>query len=618
MENQFLMRCPSSKSCELHLIAFLQPYRSSRFPRPIIFLLSMMIRKKVDKGVGKYQATDRAAPRSSFQFKVGPPFPDTKQVHSIVSLDGVNVLPSIQARVDRGFDLHQNQWIGYKRNYFALVASFSFLGEPFNICNHKNFFISEPHGRLTKLTNFQLRLVDVNLYEPESGSSLVQHTSKRDKGPQFDPPAYTSVPGNIPLHDFMKLISNIRKNSRVQESKNLFFLNKEESSAARYNENGIISLYPLDIDIAKVARYERIQFLGSKNKSKGSIKPSNSYRLVVELLATTEEDKTVVIAFTQSPPLVIRGRSPANYAFLPTLDSIHSSDLDPQSCQNREESSQATPLLSSPLKPITNNVFYHERPKTFGFLDKKKAFVLNTTTSSKCLKKTSSQKCSLEKELYPDTLKNSVPPSPKKNIRHYFVTFNYIKKLPYIDSEKNKELIKASNIFEQTGRSPDNSTSQRIDSISCELYDDLSDSESGADEPSDNIPLSPVAVCTSSDAILQSIARDEEEEELSSESDILNIIPKFDEDTFSEGRQTSLNVRNLNAILSGSFLSSLALVLDCLELVNDDFDSSFIDLRRRIDSGKTSFLLVNDLSSLSQPPLYQEPVDEEGVDWIAG
>lgn len=68
----------------------------------------------------------KVAPRSVDLFRVGPPFSETVQHLPLYrSEDHQSVIPRIKARIDRGFELSSSGlWIGYKRNYFTLVASY--------------------------------------------------------------------------------------------------------------------------------------------------------------------------------------------------------------------------------------------------------------------------------------------------------------------------------------------------------------------------------------------------------------------------------------------------------------------------------------------------------------
>lgn len=257
------------------------------------------------------KTTKRAAPRSISQFRIGPPFGPTTSLTPITTLHGIIVQPVITARCDRGFDMEGNEWIGYKRNYFALVASFRFLDQSIDLCALESFFVADALGERHKVRCFKLGLFDYSIDTGECGKFLLQHTSKRDKGPQFVPPIYNAVPGALPLHGFMKLIANIRNMSRIHECHRQFFLGQNE----RYNFDGspmgVMASYPEDVPIARVARYERIQFLTvSKKFVLGS---HRMFKLVIRLICELENGSSMVLAYLETPPLNIRGRSPMNY-----------------------------------------------------------------------------------------------------------------------------------------------------------------------------------------------------------------------------------------------------------------------------------------------------------------
>lgn len=201
-------------------------------------------------------------------------------------------------------------WIGYKRNYFALVACFHFSGQPVNICSSESFYIKDKHEQKHQVTCFKLGLFDYSLDMRESGKFLVQHTSKRDKGPQFLPPVYNIVPGALPLHGFMKLIANVRNPERVHECYEQFFLTSEEKN--NFSENSVMAKYPPGAQIARVARYERMQFL---NPNKQFVLGTNrQFLLVIRLICELENGDSVIAATAETPCLNIRGRSPVNYA----------------------------------------------------------------------------------------------------------------------------------------------------------------------------------------------------------------------------------------------------------------------------------------------------------------
>ena len=251
----------------------------------------------------------KVAPRSGLQFKVGPDFERTVS-HKPIYVDSVceEVIPLLQARIDRGFEFCNGEWIGYKRNYFTLVACFNFENfSPATFFGDKFYtFDEEDEKRYIKC--FAIRLVST-CPEDNSEVSLVQHTAKRDRGPQYQPPAYPSVPGYLPSHSVIKQTSNIRNCDKIDQYNKIFFV--DHSQLENISENSILNSYP-EGKIATVARYERIQFSTSINYRKPTT-VNRHFILKVELLGVLDDGKHNVMASCETQPLVVRGRSPSNY-----------------------------------------------------------------------------------------------------------------------------------------------------------------------------------------------------------------------------------------------------------------------------------------------------------------
>ncbi|GEQ68236.1 hypothetical protein JCM33374_g1903 [Metschnikowia sp. JCM 33374] len=257
----------------------------------------------------------RLAPRSSNQFRIGPPFSATTTGFLLLNSSKSPVVPRISARLDRGFDMIEGEWIGYKRNYFTLVAAFSFVGLPLNVTATESFEYVDASGNHRPLTAFKISLTSVCLEDNSTAVTLVQHTAKRDRGPQSAPPLYYTVPGELPAHNTMKSVANIRNGDKIDKCNRLFYLSKEDHKRAIDEAPAcILATYPQDCDISLVARYERIQFSSAGCGNRKSASTNNKhYILVVELLGVTESGSNVLLASTQSPPLIVRGRSPSNY-----------------------------------------------------------------------------------------------------------------------------------------------------------------------------------------------------------------------------------------------------------------------------------------------------------------
>lgn len=251
----------------------------------------------------------KVAPRSGLQFKVGPDFEDTVS-HKPIYVDSVceEAIPVIQARIDRGFEFCNGEWIGYKRNYFTLVACFNFENFSPSIFFGDRFYTFDEREEKRYIKCFAIRLVST-CPEDNSEVCLVQHTAKRDRGPQYQPPAYPSVPGYLPSHSVIKQTSNIRNCDKIDQYNKIFFV--DHSQLENITENSILNSYPEE-KIATVARYERIQFSTSINYRKPTT-VNRHFILKVELLGLLDDGKHSVMASCETQPLVVRGRSPSNY-----------------------------------------------------------------------------------------------------------------------------------------------------------------------------------------------------------------------------------------------------------------------------------------------------------------
>ncbi|KAG5416967.1 hypothetical protein I9W82_004598 [Candida metapsilosis] len=296
-------------------------------------------------------AARKVAPRSSDLFRVGPPFGMMKQ-HAPVycKANDMQVFPMLHARIDRGFEMGETgTWIGYKRNYFTLVASFNlqdfdfgrFLQNQFytydksklngNGLHHHHPRTAQPHHHphhphhahhagetRLDISYFAIRLV-AKCSDDDVAISLIQHTAKRDKGPQFPPPIYPALPGDLPDHETVKASCNKRNNSKIENMNKVFFFDRAQYygdyGLDSSKDHSILRNYPSD-SISKVARFERIQFTSSI-RVKSTSTAARYFTLSCELLGIVEDEESqiqpILLGSIESPPLVIRGRSPSSY-----------------------------------------------------------------------------------------------------------------------------------------------------------------------------------------------------------------------------------------------------------------------------------------------------------------
>lgn len=259
----------------------------------------------------------KVAPRSVDLFRVGPPFSDTIEHHPIFRSDThERLVPQVQARIDRGFELASSgNWIGYKRNYFTLVAAFD-LDIDFATFANSGFYTirNTEHGQENVPIKHFAISIQAKCSETEAQVSLVQHTPKRDKGPQNPPSVFAAVPGTLPDHQTVKESCNKRNDTKLELMKRIFNFDRK-NYLTQHGEGSFLRNYP-DNSIARVARFERIQFTKSI-RTKGSNMAQKYFSLSAKLLAivpgSDQQDEQIVLACSKTPGLLVRGRSPSKY-----------------------------------------------------------------------------------------------------------------------------------------------------------------------------------------------------------------------------------------------------------------------------------------------------------------
>lgn len=335
----------------------------------------------------------KIAPRSTLQFKVGPPFEFLGNYHTITE---INTSKSIQfqiiPRIDRGFDYIDNEWVGYKRNYFTLVSSFETPGWDLQHYLKSTFQLNMTFGNITKSCKIKYFAIKIKARSDEDYSeiSLVQHTAKRDKGPQFIPATCPLIPSALPKHQIIREASNVRNTNKMKKYDSTFYFHRDQEDLSNFTSESLLRTYPND-SIQKVARYERVQFASSINVKKPT-QQNRHFRLHVILgavinvkdgfpdisgdstsgLPISEEvmlldgtkDGFVPLQEMRTPPLIIRGRSPSNYTSSQQRVSIRGKSSSINSLEKRELSgcpivdsspmSQSSPeettVSSSPIK----------------------------------------------------------------------------------------------------------------------------------------------------------------------------------------------------------------------------------------------------------------------------
>ena len=231
----------------------------------------------------------------------GPPMSSTKILCNLYSADGVSVEPEIHGRVEKGFFLAERDWTCYRRNYFTVVCSYSLKPTTHSFPFYLKRSPTSPHENVVAFAMCISAVVDS---AGGKAVELVQHTPKRDKGPQHKPTKIKLAPQPASSAGF----SNTNQNHQQTHG----------------NHGGEFATFPQQSQQQYVASFERIQFKSATANNGKRRAAQQYYHLIVELYAdvgnasssgsASSENGWVKIAYKISAPMVVRGRSPGHYA----------------------------------------------------------------------------------------------------------------------------------------------------------------------------------------------------------------------------------------------------------------------------------------------------------------
>ncbi|KAJ1962715.1 hypothetical protein GGI12_002479, partial [Dipsacomyces acuminosporus] len=246
-----------------------------------------------------------------------PFFVEAVQYQQLFSMDRSNKYTvRMFPQVDRGFFLTENEWTCYRRNYFQVSCAFSLIGD--------NGPASEPECPCIVAENESAHpvarfLVGISAQVANSDKKieLVQHTPKRDKGPQ-----------NTPQPQPTRASSNMYANT----------ISVSSNSAC----------------------FERLQFKTATANNGKRRAAQQYYVLIVELFAECDDGSRILVAASASSPIVVRGRSPGHYADgsnrRNTVSSGHTSKMMPSFEQHTVQSQASAIAAMRPTSSITPSV----------------------------------------------------------------------------------------------------------------------------------------------------------------------------------------------------------------------------------------------------------------------
>ena len=246
----------------------------------------------------------------------GPPLGETQFIHQLTTADGHLVRPEIHARVDKGFFLSDRDWTCYRRNYFSVICSYSLQPTTYS----PPLYLRRSSGSsLEHILSFAMCISAVVDAPGGKVVDLVQHTPKRDKGPQHRPNRIKLSPQ--PAGGMAFTASSSSPVLPQQAHSPQAVLDREYSFPQQTQQQ------------QHIAMFDRIQFKSATANNGKRRAAQQYYHLIVELYADVGGSSSsapsvsghapnpqgsdggwVKIAYRISAPMVVRGRSPGHYA----------------------------------------------------------------------------------------------------------------------------------------------------------------------------------------------------------------------------------------------------------------------------------------------------------------
>jgi meiosis-specific transcription factor NDT80 len=275
-------------------------------------------------GMG-YQSAQDARPVDT------PPFSQQEDFHEILC-DGHVVKPTIEAKIEKGFFFSADRcWTCYRRNYFSVQCSYTLTPH----LSNRTMYLSRNGGKGQE----QIQAMAICLSAAVDGSTgknieLVQHTPKRDKGPQtaiqITKLAPTPPGGKLPgLHhtDSHGYTQNLPPYGQPHGSASAFaspylpLQGQHDSSSPQHRDQQQSGYSPQPVSpTAHQHTFERIQFKSATANNGKRRAQQQYYHLIIELYVDVRHSSNdrqpnwVKVAQRASMQVVVRGRSPSHYS----------------------------------------------------------------------------------------------------------------------------------------------------------------------------------------------------------------------------------------------------------------------------------------------------------------
>lgn len=255
------------------------------------------------------------------------PFENPETFLDLVSQEGIPFRPEITCKIEKGFFYsNERSWTCYRRNYFSVSCSYSFDPQ----VNGAAIYVKKKDSRGDPQDLKQIQALSLSLSASIDGANgktieLVQHTPKRDKGPQLKV-SYTKLCPNQkgPLQPTSNSMghysgSNYSYHQQGSTSSNCPILPLQATeNQSKDTKEAILAGISFPPPTSSTHTFERIQFKNATANNGKRRAQQQYYHLIVELYAdvrtsTSAPEEWVKIAHRVSHQVVVRGRSPSHY-----------------------------------------------------------------------------------------------------------------------------------------------------------------------------------------------------------------------------------------------------------------------------------------------------------------
>jgi meiosis-specific transcription factor NDT80 len=228
-----------------------------------------------------------------------PPLSPTEYVphYELRTSDGQSVRAELSGRIEKGFFIADSDWTCYRRNYFSLTCSYHLSPAVAPVQCH---IVRQGTASSTPVYAFAMSISAVVDGKDGKAIELVQHTPKRDKGPQGRP-------------------DRVTLNPKPQTSSGGMYGNNGDGMSSSHTlfDSRIFNNQSNSQQAPTEYTFDRIQFKQATANNGKRRAAQQYYHLLVEFYADTGlqrgENRYVKLAYRMSAPMVVRGRSPGHY-----------------------------------------------------------------------------------------------------------------------------------------------------------------------------------------------------------------------------------------------------------------------------------------------------------------